>query len=130
MIRGAISLTSDVNQIALAWLDTYTSHYGDVSPNSTMVKMNINFKKECYEQYKRETKEHGKFVSYSRFCELWNVLFPNCLNRPWCNIPGKCETCYQIDKGRRDSTSLKEQKYYQQCHAIHRGGLFNLERKM
>jgi hypothetical protein len=129
MARMMIAPTTDTSMLGLTWLDNYFNNYGDVIPNADLIKLNGNFKKVVYTQYVKETKSHGKNLTYSRFCSIWNVLFPNCINRPWCNIPGKCDTCYLIDKGRRNSQSIEEQKYYQQCHAIHKGCLFNLERK-
>jgi hypothetical protein len=129
MIRAGMAPVADVQQIALSWLENHFETYGDISPNSDIVKLNINFKSDVYVLYKKETQSNGKFVKKTRFYELWNVIFPNCLMRPWCNIPGKCETCFNIDKARRQSDCSYTQKMLQQCHAIHRCGLFNLERK-
>lgn len=41
---------------------------------------------------------------------------------------GKCHTCYKIDKGRRVSEDSKIQEAYKKLHALHRGGMFMLER--
>jgi hypothetical protein len=41
---------------------------------------------------------------------------------------GKCDTCYEIDTGRRTSRSLNVQLELQKAHLLHRGGMFNLER--
>ena len=39
-------------------------------------------------------------VGYSRFCELWRVVFPDLVNRPYRSIMGKCKWCGLIDVGR------------------------------
>ena len=42
-------------------------------------------------------------VSYSRFCELWRVVFPDLVNRPYRDIMGKCKWCGLIDVGRNQA---------------------------
>jgi hypothetical protein len=64
--------------------------------------VDVPFKQELYNHYKNDMKKHGNPVALSRFYELWSVLFPHTVNRPWCNVPGKCDTCYEIQKGRSD----------------------------
>jgi len=129
MVRAALGPSTDTTQIALQWLERYFDSYGDKSPNSVHTKINVNFKSDLYEKYKAETKSNGKFVQKSRFYELWNVLFPYCLKRPWCNVPGKCDTCALIDQARAKYSDAATNILLQRCHAMHRGGLFNLERQ-
>lgn len=43
-------------------------------------------------------------VSYKRFCELWRVVFPDLVNRPYRSIMGKCKWCGLIDIGRNQAT--------------------------
>jgi hypothetical protein len=38
-------------------------------------------------------------VGYARFCELWRVVFPDLVNRPFRSIMGKCKICGLIDVG-------------------------------
>jgi len=142
-IRYALSSSRDKQQLCIAWLQKYFESTGDVSPNSDFIKIDIDLKKKLFAQYVSETnlagpsydprsgkKTKNVSVSYSRFCELWCVLFPYCVNRPWCNVPGKCDTCYEIQKSRVDPNFRDHysQTMFQKLHAIHRGGLFNLER--
>lgn len=51
----------------------------------------------------------------SRFLELWKVLFPNVIDRPQFDIPGKCETCYNIDNGRQYAASDFDSCAYVSC---------------
>lgn len=44
-------------------------------------------------------------VGYSRFCELWRVVFPELVNRPYRSIMGKCKWCGLIDVGRAQATN-------------------------
>lgn len=119
------------DQIAIAWLNHHFEHYGDQSPNSLETMLSITHKKEVYEQYRSQLKtSHEKLVRLERFYEIWISLFPLAVNRPWCDIPGKCETCYEIDQLRRTTTSLAVLKALQQAHLLHRGGMFNQERAL
>ena len=45
----------------------------------------------------------GGPVSYSRFCELWRVIFPDLVNRPYRAILGKCKWCGLFETGRKTS---------------------------
>ncbi len=113
----------DRNALAIVWLEHYVDHFADISPNSEFKKVNVSFLKEVYEMYKSSevVKKTGKSVSYKIFLDLWGVIFPYASKRPWCNIPGKCETCYQIDKARRNTTDAKIHVMLQELHTIHRG---------
>ena len=68
-------------------------------------------------------------VGYQRFTQLWNILFPRSRLRSWIDIPGKCDTCLEIDRLRRESKDRNIQLALKKAHHLHRGGLFMLERK-
>ena len=125
----AMTPLADRQAFCVQWLDTYFKTFADSSPNSLFSKVSLTFKKDLYELYVAQVKSVSPIVTYARFLQLWTVLFPYCLNRPWCNVPGKCPTCFIIQEAR---TNLRQDhltaKMLQQCHAIHRGGLFMLER--
>jgi len=74
------------------------------------------------------TRVKEKFVQLSRFYELWGCLFPLCVNRPWCDIPGKCAVCLEIDRLRRSTKSEPVLLALKEAHLLHRGGMFNQER--
>ena len=87
-------------------------------------------KKELYHKYQKEkTASNQKFVDETRFNEIWNVVFPYHRIRPYCDKPGHCNTCYEIDRGRRIATTKSEEMSYTKAHFIHRCGLFMLERE-
>lgn len=67
-------------------------------------------------------------VILNRFYEIWNSLFPLCVNRPWCDIPGKCDVCCHIDRLRRTTNSDSVLLACKKAHLLHRGGMFNQER--
>jgi len=54
----------------------------------------------------------GGPVSYQRFCELWGVVFPDLVNRPYRSIMGKCKWCGLIDIGRKRCTDEVSIKYH------------------
>ena len=65
-------------------------------------------------------------VLESKFYEMWANLFPKCKRSPWCDIPGKCDTCYEIDKLRR--TEEKPKDFLKKRMYCIGGRLFKLER--
>ena len=48
--------------------------------------------------------------------------------RQYCDIPGKCDICYDTDKGKRSTTDAKTLSCYRKIHHLHRGGMFMLDR--
>lgn len=117
----------DTHQYCVLWLEEYFETYGDFSPNKDEIKLAITRKKEIYELY-RKNMQSRPAVSPQKFYTIWNALFPRCVSRPWCDIPGKCETCADIDRMRRESTDPDVQRSLRDAHLLHRGGLFMLER--
>jgi hypothetical protein len=104
----------------------------DVSPNSDFVKVHALLKREIYNQYCQEQQAldpDTSVVSESIFNQLWLVVYPYCVRRVHCNIPGKCEICGTIDKLRRSSNTRVTLLYLKKAHFLHRGGMFMMERK-
>jgi len=131
MSRAALTPLPDRQGVCVSWLNNYFKTYGDKAPNAMDIKIAITFKKDLYTVYKKVcTTNCQESVTYSRFCELWAVLFPYCHNRKWCNVPGKCNTCSHISDARNlpKYQNSFSQKMLQDAHALHRGGLFMLER--
>ena len=131
MSRSALTPLPDRQGVCVAWLNNYFETYGDKAPNAFDIKVAITFKKDLYTAYKKLCNTNRQeFVTYSRFCELWAVLFPYCHNRKWCNVPGKCNTCSHISDARNMTKYQNSfsQKMLQDAHAMHRGGFFMLER--
>jgi hypothetical protein len=131
MIRSSIMPLADLQQFASIWLENYFTTYGDQSPNSDETKLLVMQKKDVYDKYKHDMEASNpprQLVSNSRFNELWRVLFPTCRSRPWCDVPGKCSTCFEIDKQRHSEHDTVIQEHLKMAHTLHRGGLFMLER--
>jgi len=84
---------ADTQQIAVIFLEEFFSLVGDVSPTGDEVKISVHFKNEVYKAYKTKLESAGvddakKAVSYQRFLQLWDYLFPYYVKRPHCDIPG------------------------------------------
>ena len=120
---------NDAHQYCVIWLERYFATYGDIAPNKDEIKLAICRKKEIFDVYVKDM-ETGRrsTVEQHTFYEIWNALFPRAVSRPWCDIPGKCNTCYEIDRMRRESTDPNVQERLKEAHLMHRGGLFMLER--
>ena len=129
MVRAAQTPANDTDEQAVLWMESYCYRYGDFSPNSDEVKFSVMMKKDVYSKYESDMRaSNRKPVQYTRFINLWNSLFPKCRSRPWCAVMGKCHVCAEIDRLRRVATSDIELQKLQECHMMHRGGMFMLER--
>ena len=130
MVLAAMIPKSDVQADCALWLESYFKNYGDFAPNKNEVRLLIMQKKDVFNKYCHDFKlpVQRPVVSRAKFYELWDKLFPNCVSRPWCDVPGKCYTCYEIDRLRRTSDDAKVQEKLKEAHHLHRGGLFMLER--
>lgn len=121
MPRCSICPNSDKEFLCIAWLLKYFETFGDKSPTSDEIKLSISHKFETYNVYKTlMQKSRTPVVKLNRFYVMWDSLFPLCVNRPWCDIPGKCDICYQIDQLRKSEASLAVQKALQYAHLLHR----------
>jgi hypothetical protein len=150
--RKALLPLGGDQRMAMAWLSDFFHKYGDPAPNGEEIRMSLSDKRDAWVSYSRKNLTNFNFkifgyytyfklyyademkklkqgyITIKRFYELWNGLYPQYLLRPWISIPGKCEICYLIDTLRRNSNDSKVREALKQCHLMHRGGLFMLER--
>ena len=128
-VRASLMSSSDSQQHCVIFLEKYFSLYGDAAPNQDEIKLAVTRKNEIYKAYVEDSKSLERAcVDVPTFYKIWKALFPRCVSRPWCDIPGKCNTCYEIDRMRRESVNPAVQEKLQEAHALHRGGMFMLER--
>jgi hypothetical protein len=128
MVRNSITPYAATQRLAVEWLRNYFDVYGDDSPNSESILVQIMLKGDLYQHYLRDMKGQP-IVSEPRFGELWNVLFPYCQRRSYCDQPEKCNVCYEIDKQRRATTDRHHARMLKDAHLLHRGGMFMIERE-
>lgn len=120
---------ADVQMYVVLWLNRYFEKFGDSAPNRNETYLIITAKLDVYYQYKSEMHKIGmKTTDKSTFISVWNALYPRFINRPWCDIPGKCDTCFEIDRQRRVCQEEVVLRQLSKAHTMHRGGLFMLER--
>jgi hypothetical protein len=129
MIRASLQPLAETQQFCSIWLLEYFEKYGDKSPNGEETKLHLMKKNDVYYQYTHEFNlKKRPIVSETKFINLWNVLYPQYCMRQYCDIPGKCETCYEIDRLRRITDESVVQEKLREAHHLHRGGMFMLER--
>ena len=128
MVRNSLVPFAETQRLAVEWLKNYFDVYGDDSPNSADILVQIMLKGDLYQHYLKDMKGQP-VVAETRFGELWNVLFPHCQRRSYCDQPGKCAVCYEIDKQRRATTDRNHAKMLKDAHLLHRGGMFMQERE-
>ena len=130
MIRAGLTPYAEAQHACKIWLDQYFERQGDEDPDSSFVAIQIQLKKHLYEKYSDEFKRTNReVVDESLFNKIWNVIYPYHRIRPYCDIPGHCSTCYEIDRGRRLATTKSAERRYTEAHFMHRAGLFMLERE-
>lgn len=130
MIRNAITPLAEKQRQAVEWLKNYFDVYGDDSPNSEETLVQVMLKGDLYQHYLKDMVAAGReVVCQTRFGELWNVLFPFCQRRSYCDQPGKCSVCYEVDKQRRSTTDRHHAQMLKDVHLLHRGGMFMQERE-
>jgi hypothetical protein len=89
----------------------------------------VMLKKQVYDQYQKHmAAQHREFVGLERFYEIWKVIYPKNRQRPYCDIPSSCDTCYEIDRLRRQENSTYTAQMLKNAHLMHRGRMFMLER--
>ena len=135
MIRAGLTPLADTQRTCVEWLRNYVETYGDSDPARSEKHLIIMHKKDVYRSYCNDMDDQQAALDYprpkvseSRFFEIWNVLFPFCVNRPWCDIPGKCKICAEIDNLRRTKQGNLEQQKLKEAHHLHRCGMFMQER--
>lgn len=129
MVRAALTPFAETQRVCIRWLLRYFELYGDDSPNKDEVMVQVMLKNQVHEHYKRQmVAQHREYVGLERFYELWNVIFPKHRQRPYCDIPGSCDTCYEIDRLRRQENTTHTAQMLKDAHVMHRGGMFMLER--
>lgn len=132
MVRSSLTPTTSPTFEAVVWMEDFFKTYGDAVPNADEIRLPIMTKKDVFDKYEHHFKSIVPplpTVDYSRFINLWNAQFPNARKRPWCEIPGKCDTCYRIDKLRKTADDSITLKKLQDAHLMHRGGMFMKQRK-
>jgi hypothetical protein len=130
MVRAALTPRPPAYQLCKIWLEEHFEIYGDKAPNKEEVHLSVTSKRELYDSYKLSMqKSKLELVTYSVFVNIWNALFPNVKQRPWVDVPGKCSTCYLIDRMRKTAEDREVQYHLGLAHNLHRGGFFMLERE-
>jgi len=128
MVRSA--LVPKDQQFCSVWLDNHFSIYGDKAPNRDEVQLSVNSKKEIFKMFDADAKKNSiHSVGYNTFVNLWDAQFPRVKSRPWVNVPGKCNTCYLIDREKNKATDQEVVRHLGIAHQLHRGGLYMLERE-
>ena len=81
---------SDVQSDCVVWLESYFKNYGDFAPNKNEVRLLIMQQKDVFDKYTHDFTFpiERAVVSQNKFYELWDKLFPRCVSRPWCDVPG------------------------------------------
>lgn len=114
---------------AMVWLRNYFVSFGDHQPNGELIRVSAPTKREVWVEYKRaQERKNCAFVKCKRFSELWAAIFPEYQLEKYVNVPGKCDTCFEINARRSAAKSGVVREALKDCHAMHRAGFFMPER--
>jgi hypothetical protein len=133
----------------MLWFETFFKTCGDQVPNmpghvhlDLMTKESIYkiyehdmwmeyYPKHCMDQFSSSYRNFDdlEIVSFESWKSIWLYNFPHCKIRRYKNVTGKCWTCYAINSRRAKAGSGHLGVAYKKLFAMHRGGLFMLERR-
>jgi hypothetical protein len=129
VIRAGLASSSSLRADAIIWLENYIQNFADHAPNSDMCHVSVPTRSALWEDYKQcQINKNLRYVNKKRLLQIWRSMFPYCDVRKFVNVPGKCDTCYEIDALRKSSNVPQVQRALTMCHFVHRAGLFMLER--
>jgi hypothetical protein len=129
MAQLAILKNNSLHLETRNWMENYFTSYGDSQPNRTEIHLETSIKRDIWKEYALERQHDGKeFMSYQAFCELWATNFNHVKIREYKQVTGKCWTCAFINQARASSETSLQIKLLKEIHALHRGGLYMLER--
>ena len=128
MVRSSIIPLAERQRLCSQFLDEYFTVHGDTSPDSDEVMLQIMNNGSLYRIYAKQYAGRHPVVP-SAFNQLWRVCWAKYRKRHYCDIPGSCDICYEVDRGRREEHDLHKAKMWQEIHLLHRGGMFMLERE-
>ncbi len=124
-------------QETIVWLEKYFEANMQHNPNKCEGEVKVHEKQDVYEEYKADflgkQEVLGKYISMKLnskqiFFELWDLLFPYSVFRTWCDIPGHCKTCAEIQDIRNSSSEFVVREACKKAHHLHRSCLFMPER--
>ena len=93
--------------IAVTWLTDFFDTNGEPQPGKREIaydQCNIN---DLYKEYKTcptVLDLTTQLVSYAQFTKLMRTVFPECKQRPYKSITGKCITCEKLRNASRTAT--------------------------
>ena len=85
--RASMSPLSHRQDFCVSWLENYFDSCGDHSPNSELTKISEPEKKSLFNKYVEDMVQiQLESVNYTRFLEIWNVLFPRFVSRGYVAV--------------------------------------------
>lgn len=154
--RNALVRASTAHRDAMLWMEDHFSYY-ESQPNCDQVHIDVNFKRQIWQDYKDEVGpklDHGQkllseglfivnlliiylkskfFLSVfllllGQFMTMWKQLFDRVLMRQVKKVTGKCWTCAYINEIRQKQKGKEVMEACKQLMIMHRMGYYMLER--
>ena len=111
------------------WMEEYFDNLSQWNPQEAEAEVKIKEKQDAYVAYSQAfAGKDADCFSQRRFYEVWSVLFVEYVQRTWCDIPGHCHTCRDIEDLHNKSNDAVTHRALKEAHQLHRGGLFMKER--
>jgi hypothetical protein len=110
-------------------MECYFNQFGDHIPNSDgQIHLDPIDKFDIYDEYIRDVTAlyaNTSLLSYTRFLELWDLLFPFVTIRVYKAVTGKCMTCAMVSGLRWACMDSKRRAMLSELHALHRSMYMN-----
>ena len=151
-ITAAQSRRSENHQRTILWFEEFFKTCGDLVPNAPgHIHLDLTTKESIYKRYEHDMwmiyyQNHSdrhkepcsssyrnfddlEIVSLETWRKIWRNNYPHVTIRRYKQVTGKCWTCYVINSGRAKAGNGQLGVLYKKLFAMHRGGLFMLERR-
>ena len=105
------------------WLTDYFDTNGEPMPNRREIAYDPRNIKDMWEEYKNcpiVNELTNKKIEYAQFTKLIREAFPDCIQRPYKSVTGKCSTCEKLRNLARNATLKSDKIMVREFRQMHR----------
>jgi hypothetical protein len=91
-VRVGLMPNGQMHHLAKAWMSVFFQMVGDQIPNSNEIHLETQDKLEIWAEYVWDMHFLGEYeaLCYTKFLELWDLVFPHVRIRVYKAVTGKC----------------------------------------
>ena len=121
-VRVGLMPNGPMHHLAKAWMSVFFHMVGDQIPNSDEIHLETQEKLEIWAEYVWDMFFLGEYeaLCYSKFLELWDLVFPHVKIRVYKAVTGKCTVCAVLSDLRKKYHAKDVRRLVTTLHALHR----------